>query len=289
MTFSHRWTGWNDAVFDLTPGGGGTVWLNTDGVVGLGVMEADQFVRKTPALSGQRLTGVRETARDVFWPLVIDGSDGSWRELQEAFRRTLRPEKEGVWRVTADDGTYRELTCRYVPTPDTYRVDPSFVGVEDAVVELVADDPWWYGPEVSESFQPVGDVLPFFAVTADRVFNLMSSSTVATATVSNPGDVDAWPKYTITGPVSEFSATIAGGVVSSVTEVVAGATLVIDTDPTVQRAVLTVSGVDSNVTRDLVEVDWRPVPAGDSVSLDVTLIGTGSLLVSVSPRYYRAW
>lgn len=126
-------------------------------------------------------------------------------------------------------------------------------------------------------------------MTTDRVFNLMSSSTVDSATVANPGDIDAWPKYTITGPVSEFSATISGGMVSATTEVIAGAVLVIDTDPTVQRATLTVDGVDTTVTRDLVGVDWRPVPSGGSVSLDVTLIGTGSLVVSFMPRFFRAW
>jgi len=71
--------------------------------------------------------------------------------------------------------------------------------------------------------------------------------------------------------------------------VIAGAVLVIDTDPTVQRATLTVDGVDTTVTRDLVGVDWRPVPSGGSVSLDVTLIGTGSLVVSFMPRFFRAW
>ena len=289
MNFAHRWTGWNGTVFPLTGGRVGAVQLNTRGVVGLGSMGSDSYVRQTPALSGQRLTGFRERARDVFWPLTINGSDNSWTVLQSQFWATMRPGKYGVWRVTAPDGSYRELTCRYVPAPSTFTTDPAFLGIELTSADLVADDHWWNGPQVLSEFAPVGDVLPFFATTSDRVFNLMSSSTVASATVSNPGNVDAWPTYTITGPVSEFSATISGGTVSSVTDVIAGAVLVIDTDPTVQIATLTVDGVDTNVTRDLVGVDWRPVPKGGSVALDVTLIGTGSLVVTFSPRFYRAW
>jgi hypothetical protein len=289
MNFAHSWTGWNGTVVPLTGGRIGAVQLNARGVVGLGSMDSDSYVRQTPALSGQRFTGFRELARDVFWPLTINGSNNSWSVLQGQFWATMRPGKYGVWRVTAPDGSYRELTCRYVPAPSTFTQDPAFLGIEFTSADLVADDPWWKGPQFLAQFQPVEDVRPFFAVTSDRVFNLMSSSTVASAAVSNSGDVEAWPKYTITGPVSEFSATISGGIVSSVTNVVDGAVLVIDTDPTVQRAVLTVAGVDSTVTRDLVGVDWRPVPAGGSVSLDVTLQGTGSLVVSFLPRFYRAW
>jgi hypothetical protein len=284
----HTWLGPVGNLIELSNTDAG-VWLTDGGVEGLGVAKTKAFVRQTPALAGQRFTGFSAEPRDVFWPIAIDSSVDGWKANQARLWGSLVPGEYGVWTVTLD-GVSRTLECRFsgdggVP----YTGDPSVKGLESAGISLVADDPWWKGPQFLAQFQPVEDVRPFFAVTSDRVFNLMSSSTVASATVANSGDVEAWPKYTITGPVSEFSATISGGIVSSVTNVVDGAVLVIDTDPTVQRAVLTVAGVASTVTRDLVGVDWRPVPAGGEVSLDVTLQGTGSLVVSFLPRFYRAW
>jgi hypothetical protein len=284
---SFGWLGVDGLVRDL---GDGPVAFRP-GLMGLMDPESEFFGRSTPALDGRRVTGHRHPSRRVFWPLVIPGKSGlDWLEKRRAFFAGLSYSADGIFTVTAEDGSVRTIALHLGSQSDKgYGIDPSLIPNELLDVEMVADDPWWKGPQFLAQFQPVEDVRPFFAVTSDRVFNLMSSSTVASAAVSNSGDVEAWPKYTITGPVSEFSATISGGIVSSVTNVVDGAVLVIDTDPAVQRAVLTVAGVDSTVTRDLVGVDWRPVPAGGSVSLDVTLQGTGSLVVSFLPRFYRAW
>ena len=284
---SFGWTGVDASVWDL---GDGPVAFRP-GLMGLMDPESEFLGRSTPALDGRRVTGHRHLSRRVFWPLIIPGSSGmDWLTTRREFFASLSYSVDGMFTVTAEDGSVRTIALHLGPQSDKgYDIDPALIPREDLDVEMVADDPWWNGPQVLSEFAPVGDVLPFFATDTDRVFNLMSSSTVATATVANPGDVDAWPTYTITGPVSSFSATISGGTVSSVTNVIAGAVLVIDTDPTVQIATLTVDSVASNVTRDLVGVDWRPVPAGGSVTLDVTLIGTGSLLVTFAPRFYRAW
>ena len=284
---SFEWAGVDASVWDFADG---PVALRP-GLMGLMDPESEFFGRSTPALDGRRITGHRHSERRVFWPLVIAAASGlDWLTIRRAFFASLSYSVDGTFTVTADDGQVRTLRLHLGEQDDRgYDIDPALIPFERLDVEMVADDPWWKGPQVVAEFAPVGDVLPFFAVTTDRVFNLMSSNTVDSATVANPGDVDAWPKYTITGPASEFSATISGGIVSSTTEVIAGAVLVIDTDPTVQRAVLTVAGVDSTVTRDLVGVNWRPVPSGGSVSLDVSLIGTGSLVVSFMPRFFRAW
>ena len=284
---SLNWVGADGSAWDL---GAGTVRM-APGLMGLMDPESEFFGRSTPALNGRRVTGHRHLSRRVFWPLTVLGDSGlDWLTKRREFFASLSYSVDGTFTVTAEDASVRTITLHLgAQTDKGYDIDPAEVEFERLDVEMVADDPWWKGPQVVAEFAPVGDVLPFFATDTDRVFNLMSSSTVASATVANSGDVEAWPQYTITGPVSEFSATISGGVVSSITDVIDGAVLVIDTDPTVQRAILTVSSVDTNVTRDLVGVDWRPIPAGGSVSLDVTLIGTGSLLVSFLPRFYRAW
>jgi hypothetical protein len=289
MTFDHQWTGWDGSVWNLNPGGEGVV-LDNRGLIGVGSMLTDSYIRQTPALSGQRLTGVRERARDVFWPLVIDGGAG-WPVLQEAFWKTMRPRLNGVWRVTdRDTNTWRELICRFVPNDTVYGNDPSIPGVEDASIDLVADDPWWHGADVVKVFQTAEDPVDFYAPPASAyVLYLMSSSTTDSASVSNPGDVDAWPVYTIAGEASSFAVTIDGGTVSGSVVVPAGGYLVVDTDPAVQTAKLTIDGVTTNVTRDLDAFDWRPIPAAGSVDLGVSLIGSGAITVTLSPRFYRAW
>jgi hypothetical protein len=281
------WVGVDSSEWDFVDGP--VAFLS--GLMGLSEPESEFFGRSTPALDGRRITGFRHPSRRVFWPLKLTGDSSlDWLTKRRAFFNSLSYSVDGIFTVTADDGSIRTIALHMGSQSDNgYQIDPALVYYERLELEMVADDPWWKGPQVVTEFAPVGDVLPFFATTTDRVFNLMSSNTVSSATISNSGDVEAWPLYTITGPVSEFSATISGGVVSSNTNVVDGAVLVINTDPTVQTATLTVGGVSTIVTRDLVGVDWRPVPAGGSVSLDVTLIGTGSLVVSFLPRFYRAW
>ena len=282
-------TGPDGTEFDIKRG---PIRLSSAGLMGLSMPPFQDFTRETPARDGQTRTGYRTRSRTVFLPLLMPmGLEvDEWLASENAFWKIMNPDATCRLTVSSSADVVRFLDLRFVSDGDlAFNLDPTDVTGYAFGLEMVADSPFWLGPQVLAEFAPVEDVLPFFATTTDRVFNLMSSSTVASATVANPGDVDAWPTYTITGPVSEFSATISGGVVSSVTDVIDGAVLVIDTDPTVQIAILTVDGVDTNVTRDLVGVDWRPVPAGGSVSLDVSLIGTGSLLVTFSPRFYRAW
>ena len=282
-------TGPDGAEFDIKRG---PIRLSSAGLMGLSMPPFEAFTRETPARDGQVRTGYRTRPRPVFLPLLMPmGLEvDEWLASESAFWKIMNPDVTCRLTVSSSADVVRFLDLRFVSDGDlAFNLDPTDVTGYAVVLEMVADSPYWRSPQVLAEFAPVGDVLPFFAVTTDRVFNLMSSSTVDSATVANPGDIDAWPKYTITGPVSEFSATISGGMVSATTEVIAGAVLVIDTDPTVQRATLTVDGVDTTVTRDLVGVDWRPVPSGGSVSLDVTLIGTGSLVVSFMPRFFRAW
>lgn len=289
---NHRWTGWDATVVDLTGIESG-VRLENLGVEGLGSSEATDFTRRSPALDGQTLVGSAESPRDVFWPLIISATASqTWQEVQAAFFRTLRRGHYGVWRVTAPDDTYRELTCRFVTDgPASYANDPSFREVEVAGIVLIADDPWWHGPAESQTFQTAEDALPFFAPPGDNhVFNLLSSNTVASATITNPGDVDAWPVWQIAAPATAFSVGVDDAVVSGSVTLTGSEYLIIDSHPARQLIQKHDGGTVTTIPwSSLTSVEFAKVPAGESVDLAVTLNGAGSVTATVDPLYYRAW
>jgi hypothetical protein len=158
--------------------------------------------------------------------------------------------------------------------------------VEVRGVSLIADDPWWYGPDVARSFAAAAAPVPFFA-TSSGVLNLMSSFTTSSASIPNPGDAPAWPKWTVSGPLTGFSLGVGSAVVAATMTVGAGESLTIDTAPTAQLArrsdgsLVPLSAFSS--------IGYAQVPPGSEVPLSVTLVGGGTVSVVVSPRYYRAW
>lgn len=286
MSIQHQWTGWDGTVFDLTGSSAAGVWFNDKGLEGLGQPDWDDFTREGALLDGQVLAGFRARAREVFWPLVIDGRGDTWDAVQKAFWRTLWPGRYGTWRVTKEDGSWRELTVRIRSDGSPrYRSDPTIDDLDVHGVTLVADDPFWRGPTVSRTFQTAEDPLPFYAVTTDRVFNLMSSSTVDSAQIDNLGDVDAWPVVRIDGPASSFS--IFGSVGGSIA-VGEGEWLLIDMHPTRQSVRLYHSEFDwENVTRQLTDRRFQRISAGGAHIFDITLNGSGSMTVSIEPGYLR--
>lgn len=286
----HQWTGPNGTVTNLTTYAHGGVWLSNVGIEGMGFPTSTDWTRDTPGLAGQRFTGSKENPRDVFWPVVIDGSDGSWFELQKQFWGSLRPGEYGAWRVTAPDGTARELVCRFVPEDQVYAVDPSTRGVEVHGVRLIADDPWWRGEPNGARFSADDlTATPFFldGGPADRLFYLGSGFTAANAFVANPGDVPAWPIWTITGPVDSFSVGIAGSVISAEFTIPDGQFVTIDTSPENQL------GRWSNGSliplANFSSADFAQVPPESEVPLFVEMQGDGAVEISVTPRFYRAF
>lgn len=276
--------------FDLTSDTSGISLLN-ENVEGMGMPRTKTFTQETALLDGQSTTGWKAEPREVFWPIMIHSDPTyGWDANQSNFWATMRPNSPGLWRVTKD-GSYRELQCRFADDGGgAYATDPSREGAEVHGITLIADDPWWKGPTVSKTFQTAEDPLPFFAVTTDRVFNLMSSSTVDNVTLANPGDVAAWPVFRLDGPVTGFRISgfpVGAGVVSTTINLTLGEWLIIDTNPTAQTAIKYPSM--QNVTSELQDASWSSVPAGSTSSFYVTVSGTGSLTVSFRPNYFRAF
>lgn len=280
------------------------------GVRGLGSIHAERHSTSSPAAAGSRYEGTSVLDREVFWPLHIYSDDGSidWMLRDRAFWAGMDPQDTGVWTVTHPDGKHRSLTLRFLSDGDHTRAqDPMVRGWDTYAVTLVAEQPYWVGDPVVNSFIGPVDPLPFFEPTGPQIVNIASSYSAANARMDNPGDVESYPRWFIDGSTTAVSAGVGGVVVNVPFAVLAGTCLVIESDPDMIGATLydiTASGATKKpseriVGEDLInpidktaalgEADFAPVPAGSQVPLSLAITGSGTVEVLLPTLYRRPW
>jgi len=111
---------------------------------------------------------------------------------------------EGKLRILSADGKLRELRCLYVSGLDVK--DDGF-SWREMRLKFRAADPYWYSTEpktttiTSSGSATEGSAFPvtFPAALARRL------SFASPVTLNNGGDVEAWPEWTITGPVKNLT------------------------------------------------------------------------------------
>ncbi|MFQ6851279.1 phage tail protein [Streptomyces sp. 35M1] len=195
----------------------GTVWPLTDepagwftladGVSGLGaasyVLTADAHPR-----GGERLRHVQAQARAIVWPLYVYGGThvefiGRWRALADAFTSTLRagPGGEpvaGVLEISRPDGSTRRISVFYREGFEGRGVRGSGIVSDTAILTLWCEDPYWVDvlpQSVHRESGAAGDFLvPYPTVSSSQV--------LGETVVANPGGVQVWPTWTVTGPAS---------------------------------------------------------------------------------------
>lgn len=112
--------------------------------------------------------------------------------------------------------------------------------------------------------------------------------------MNNPGDVPAWPIWTVTGPFKTFTLSVDGHKISWNYSGFNGkdfenstGKVRIDTRPDVQTAEVVPSGADRTVT--LKDIDFTPIAPGAEVEVGITIDGTGFATCELRPQYLRAW
>lgn len=280
-----KWTGWDGSVWEVSNPAGG-VFFEADGVVGLGDGPADRFFSTSPAVAGSRFRGSRNLERPVVWQVGVfsDVSSQAWIDLTRAFRNTLHRQRPGVWMVTQPSGESRTLACRFTDSPDSLGVDPVRLGWGSWTVNLVAEDPYWQGAPIRRTFA-ASEPADFFPEGGGPPFTISEGSTLASATINNPGDVDAWPVWTVNGPTTAVSLGVGDASIGIPGDLDEGDVLVIDTDPRRQSATLN----GARVRGVLSPHDFAPIPAGGMSDLTLTIVGDGSVECVIVPRYERAW
>ena len=277
------WQGWDGSTWDLTEQSG--VVLGS-GARGFGLPEVDLYESVAAGVDGSRHRGHRVVEREVFLPLWVFSEAGqAWFDLDRSFAATLRPDAPGLLTVVQPSGEARTLTCRLLSGGDeALDLDPGLLGWAATSVVLRSNDPYWSGAPVSRSWGATAPV--DFIQTSAPPFHISPSNTLASASVTNPGDVDAWPVWTITGPVTSVDLGVGSRLVEVPAGVADGDVLTIDTRPTAQTATLQDG---TNEVPNLGAWDPAPIPPGESVSLSIDMVGAGSVAVAFTPRYYRAW
>lgn len=289
LGLSHAWTGWDGTRFDLSVPTAGVLML-MDGATGMHMPEFDQYTDEHASVDGARYRGTRTRVRNPEWTLGIFGdTTPEWRDRDSAFWRTMHPGRPGLWAVTDADGAARTLTCRYRSSSELqYGRDPHKAGWAIYPVSLMAERPYWEGSPInspvwgeseSEDFTGPSDAAPDYYVSG--------ATSLGSAQLTNPGDVDAHVTYTVRGigsGLTSVAISAAGGQLGF-GAVAAGSVLRINTDPTAPLA--TLDGVDVSGSVD--PWDPRSIPAGESSPLDITMVGQGTVQASFVPRYFRAF
>lgn len=279
------WTDYAGQVWDLC--GQQAVKLRA-GVRGFNMPPIDKFTLTTPALAGSRLRGWRAREREVFWPITIykNTNAADWVEHDSRFWAGMHPDREGVWSVTAPTGTRRMRLSFDNDGDHAMDMMPTLTGFQQYSLYLTAHDPYWFGDEQVRSWKqdPPRD---FFGgpLAKAPAFHISSASQLASATMTNPGDVDAWPVWEISGPASSVTVGVGDRRVTAPISIPEGMTLTIDTDPS-RRSVLLGT---TNMYGALSSWDFAPIPPGESRPLSLSMVGSGAVRARIVPRYFRAW
>lgn len=285
VRFGLLWTGWDGSVWNLRDVAGG-VFVTTAGLLGLHFPEFEVHTSSSPARAGRRRRSVRTRERTASLPIYLRSDDGSreWLLLYRAFMHAFHPEKPGTLAVQTELGT-KTLQLYFDSAGDqTYNRDPVWDGWSRYTMNLTAEDkPYWMQEPITYSWGNAAPV-PFFGT--DGNLHISESSSLQVATMSNPGDVSAWPlwKITSTEPTLPIQATITvdGGTIVT-PNIGAGQTLTIDTD----TGECLLNGVD--VAGSVNPWDPRAIPAGGSVPLSLALTGYGTVSATITPRDFGAF
>lgn len=174
-------------------------------VGGLGAPPVEHIT--TPAPDGGSIVDwTREKDRTILWPLRIMADTHMaylehWREVVDLITQTRRL-GPGKLRITRPDGSAREIPALYSSGLEGDPDDGNWLRSTD-VVNLLCPSPWWQATTATaiERYQaPQPDYLAPYP-------NISSGEILGQTTLVNPGQADAWPVWTIRGPMTQVTAT----------------------------------------------------------------------------------
>lgn len=228
---------WIDADGAVTPFTGDIKVLG--GVKGR-FMPPTRFVTdEVPEQHGELVRQATFAPRTVDVPIrIAKADDTTLRTALRALLPSLNPVRgDGKLRVTAPDASQRELTCRYLGGMEIEEgPDTKTTGYQKAVLLFRAYDPFWYDLADTADLYDTGDRVVFLSENAGDPFlpfTLVSDTVLASPVISNNGDVEAWPVWTVTGPGSNVVVRnlTTGKRLEIAKTLVGGQSIVIDTRP----------------------------------------------------------
>jgi hypothetical protein len=245
-----------------------------------------QIVTDPRPRGGETVRYIRQESARITWPLHIWGSTHQefvtrYRAVRRGFLLTAHRTLPGVLRVARPDGTAREIEVYY---EEGFKGEPGENWLwANPVLTLFAPDGAWRDTDQTvltrtQSASGTNFFSPFPAISSSQVLG----STVLT----NPGDMVAWPTWTITGPCTALTAanTTLGQSFTLTTTLLTGEQATITTDrPTVRGP------TGANLSGSLNwpgAVLWGLQPGDNQVTFTAAGSGTGTQVqLSFYPRY----
>lgn len=266
------------------------------GIAGLGAAPIDITADPYPR-GGSRVRHVQPAARTITWSIRVEADShqefvARWRALARAITRTTR-DGPGVLEIARPDGSRRQIAVYYQAGFEGVAQGTSGLFWDVAVVQWLCEDPYWYDPvpqTVHRQFDTTADFLsPYPSVSSSQV--------LGATTVTNPGDVPAWPAWTISGPATLIT----------MTRTDTGESFVLDPNATAIGHGTLLAGQQVTVTTDPPTVRyqggtnwigalnwpsaslWDLAPGDNAVTFELDGAGVGSAVdLSFHPRYETA-
>ncbi|UOT02269.1 hypothetical protein MPY17_25305 [Rhodococcus opacus] len=289
-------TGINGAVFDLVNGTEGAVL--TDGLGGVLLPSFERQDTKTARGRGRRVGGLRWNPTTMRARVTVADTRLSvprgagyrtgapWLALDRTFKGAFSPLQPTLVEVSTPNGprTYRgRLESLQDVTEGGGLRD--IAGRADYELTLGADLPFWQGAPVVYDFLYSADAGDNYYGPSNAAppFYIARGNALATAVVLNPGQVPAYPTWTVTGPVT---ATVGiGDHLTEVTALAAGQSVTLVTEPTTQAITDEAGGRAWGAVRSW---DFAAIPPGESSTVVARMVGGGpgaSIRLTLTPNY----
>lgn len=229
------WTAPDGSLWQLTDTTDASGWFTRTEIAGWAATSYE-IVTDPNARGGESVRHIRSQPARVTWPLHIWGANHQQftdreRRIKRAFTMTVHRGLPGVLRVARPDGRAREIEAYY---EDGFGGNSGEHWVNaNPVLTLYCPDGYWRdvaATVATRSYAPASSFFrPFLTITGSNV--------LGDTVIDNPGDVTAWPVWTIHGPCTQMKATNAttGQSFTLTYNLLAGETITITTDrPTVR-------------------------------------------------------
>jgi hypothetical protein len=280
------WVGADGTRWDLRRG---PVRLTAQSLAFLYMITTEAFTSQSAYVDGQRLESwtAKPTEFDVQVVPVGAASVLEWVGTDQAWKAGMRPGRYGRFEISHPSGSTRYLSARPVSELPEEAIDPYLNHGTVLTYGMVADDPWWYGADIVETFGATEEPLPFYGPRGyGPPFYLASSATPGAAVITNSGDVEQWPVWTFYGATPRFSARVDGQLIAGEFPIADGDWIRVDTRP-YKKSALTSAGI--NVTRDLTSRRFAPVPSGADVPVEVLTYGDSQSTLTLTPKFFRGY
>lgn len=199
-----EWVAPDGTVIPLTPPVNDRAgWLTPNAIAGWGATPVELVTDDLPA-GGTRVRHVRTQPRTMQWPLHIWGGTHQrfidvFRFLTESITQT-RYMGAGVLRVSRPDGRSREIDAYYSDGlgGDAGQGDRR----AEVVVSLYCPDGFWRDSTETVVSRKHAAGIPYL----NPYPTVSAGQVLGETTIVNPGQVDGWPTWTITGPLTSLRA-----------------------------------------------------------------------------------